>query len=127
MARVHSTGLSNSIGNVFRTQAYCSASCLILSAKRLPFMPHTRIGRRLCLEGDGVPGSRNGGETWGTPFPGTSVHSKRFWQALPILLGCIAVLAGEVWAQTGSANAPTAGENPATIDQAWQKASAKYN
>jgi alpha-L-fucosidase len=40
---------------------------------------------------------------------------------------CIAALPTRILAQAGVADAPTAAENPLVIDQAWQKASAKYD
>src|SRR6202049_4426885 len=43
------------------------------------------------------------------------------------LLGCIAVPSPLIFAQTASADSPTASLNPVAIDQTWQKASAKYD
>ncbi len=47
---------------------------------------------------------------------------------LCLLIGgsCIAVLPSGVFAQSASADAPTASESPLSIDQTWRKASAKY-
>jgi alpha-L-fucosidase len=40
---------------------------------------------------------------------------------------CIALLPSRIFAQAVVADAPTAAENPFSIDQAWQKATAKYD
>jgi alpha-L-fucosidase len=50
----------------------------------------------------------------------------RAFVALPFLFA-IALLSSGAFAQTDSATSPTASEAPLTIDQAWQKASAKYD
>ena len=44
-----------------------------------------------------------------------------------IAWGCIAVLPPGLFAQTAPTDAPTATESPLAVDQAWQKASAKYD
>jgi len=50
---------------------------------------------------------------------------RRFY--LLIAWGCIAVLPPGLFAQTAPTDAPTATESPLAVDQAWQKASAKYD
>ena len=44
-----------------------------------------------------------------------------------LILAVIAVSPIEARSQSGGPNAPTASEDPAIIDQIWQKASAKYD
>src|SRR6266550_3633421 len=61
-----------------------------------------------------------------TPMPLSFASVGRL--ALCLTLGCFAALPQTMYSQTAaSPTAPTATEDPNVIDQAWQKASAKYD